>query len=98
MRPEWSKQVLASLKLNFHQGCPKLIYGHFYYVKVQSIPSLADFELAIGMNLHAYGTYMQDAVYLNCVLTHFQKVYKNRSNTKMSKKKERPLAKKLFNT
>ena len=54
MRPEWSKQVLASLKLNFHQGYPKLIYGHFYCVKVQSIPSMADFELAIGMNLHAW--------------------------------------------
>ena len=41
-------------ELNLHQGFSELTSNYFYCVKVQSIPSPADFELTRGMNLQAW--------------------------------------------
>ena len=41
-------------ELNLHQGFSELTSKKFYYVKVQSIQSQANFELTRGMNLQAW--------------------------------------------
>ena len=54
MNKTWLLHLNFDFKLNIHQGCPEITSNQIYYVKVQSIPSPADFELTRGMNLQAW--------------------------------------------
>ena len=50
--PSWRSNL--GIKLNLHQCFSELTCKQFYYVKGQSVPSQANFELTRGINLHSW--------------------------------------------